>query len=225
MLRQDAVRVLFGLGGLGLGLGGAVLHNFVHGGGVQLLHKLAGELGPVGPNHLVDGGAHAVGPLLDHLLLALQHVGVGDPLGGEGGGFGDVIVIGQLGGDIYFHAVLRQLYADHLQGAGVDVETAQQGGDAFLVGLDGDGGALMPDGDGGVFLQGDVVAPAAVGDVDHLGREVRGLLLLGVQDDGGLVLRPGDEKQGVGPAGGGKAGDGGDEQAEQQHAAAPAQAV
>ena len=93
------------------------------------------------------------------------------------------------------------------------------------MGLDGDGGPLVPDGDGGALLEGDVIAPAAVGDVNYLGGQVRGVLLTRVQNDGGLSLRPGDEEQRVRPAGGGEAGDGGDEQTEQHHAAAPAQAV
>ena len=152
VLGQERVRVLFvRLGGLGLGLG-AVFHNLVHGGGAQLLHKLAGELGPVGPDHLVDGGAHAVGPLLDHLLLPLGHVGVGHTLGGEGDVFRHVVIIGQVRGDVQVHAAFGHLHAHHLQGAGGHVEPGEDGGDALLVGLDGDGGALVADGDGGVLL-------------------------------------------------------------------------
>ena len=146
-------------------------------------------------------------------------------MGGEGDFLRHVLVIGQVRGDVQVHAAVGDRHADHLQGAGIDVEAGEKVGHALLVGLDGDGGVRVADGDGGVLLQGEVIAPGPAGDVEHLGREVWSLLLGGVQDDGALVLCAGDEEQGVGPAGGGQAGDGGGEQTEQHHAAPPEQGV
>ena len=133
-------------------------------------------------------------------------------------------MIGELGGDVQLRAGVRELHAERPPGAGIDVQPGEEGGDALLAGADRQVRVPVADGDGGALPQDEVVAPAAVGEVEHLGGEVPGGLPGLAEEDGRLAgLRAGGEVQGVGPSGGGEAGDRGDEQAEKQHAAAAEQ--
>ncbi|CAN4038407.1 putative protein conserved in bacteria, partial [Dysosmobacter welbionis] len=152
----------------GGGDGGAVLHDFIHGGALQLLHKLAGDLLAAGPDHLVDGGADAVGALLDHLLRALGQGGISHPHCLVGGGLLHLVVIGQLGGNGQLGAVFVQIHGYHLQGTGGDVEPFQQLCHSLAAGLGGDGAAVVRDRDLLSGGQGHVIATLAAGEVHQL---------------------------------------------------------
>lgn len=116
----------------------AHLHDLIHCGTVQFLNELAGDLLTAGPDDLVHRGAGTVHTGLDHFFRTLGQVGIGPPDGLIRLRLRDAVIIGQLRGHCQLHAVLGEVHRNHLQGAGLDLQTLEQSGDGFLSGLGGE---------------------------------------------------------------------------------------